>query len=83
MKDSDFIFLLNRLVVYSLSTAMSSVTGSHTMDLFYLLEENFKNLPFDSLITENEHRQVVLFIKLFVATKLEILKNTLEHITRH
>ena len=53
------------------------------MDLLYLLEENFKNLLFDSLITENEHRKVVLFIKLFVATKLEILKNTLEHITRH
>ena len=43
-KDPDFLFLLNRFFVYSLPTAMSSVTGNHTMDLFYLLKENFKNL---------------------------------------
>ena len=49
--DPDFIFLFNRLVTYSLPTAMSSVTGNHTMDLFYLLKENIKNLLFDSLIT--------------------------------
>ena len=49
-KDPDFIFLLNRLVVYSMPTAMSSVTGNHTMDLFHLLEENFKNVLFESLI---------------------------------
>ena len=29
---------------------MSSVTGYHTMDLFYLLKENYKNLLFDWLI---------------------------------
>ena len=45
-----FIFLLNRLAVYSLPTNMSSLTGNHTMDLFYLLKENFKNLLFDLLI---------------------------------
>ena len=50
-KYPDFIFLLNRLVVYSLSTAISSIKGNHTMDLFYLLKENFKNHLFDSLIT--------------------------------
>ena len=38
-KDPDFIFFLNRHV-YSMPTAMSSVTGNHTMDLFYLLKEN-------------------------------------------
>ena len=45
------MFLLNRLVVYSLPTAMSSVAENYTMDLFCLLKENFKNLLFDSLIT--------------------------------
>ena len=34
-----------------LSTAMSSLTGNHTIDLFYLLKENFKNLLFGLLIT--------------------------------
>ena len=51
-KYPDFIFLLNRLFVYSLPTAMSSVAGNRTMDFFYLLKENFKNLLFDSFITE-------------------------------
>ena len=37
--------------VYSLPTAMSSVAGNYTMDSFYLLKENFKNLLFDCLIT--------------------------------
>ena len=45
----DFIFLLNRLVIYSLPTAMSFLIGNHTMDLLYLLKENFK--LFDLLIT--------------------------------
>ena len=30
---------------------MSSLTGNHTMNLFYLLKENFKNLIFNLLIT--------------------------------
>ena len=47
----EFIFLFNRLVVYSLPTAMSSLTGNNTIDLFYLLRENFKNLLFDLSIT--------------------------------
>ena len=34
-----------------LSTAISSVTGNHTMDLLYLLKDNFKNLFFDLLIS--------------------------------
>ena len=36
-KELDFIFLLNRIFVYSLPDAMSSLTGNHTMDLFYVL----------------------------------------------
>ena len=32
-------------------TAMSSITRNNTMDLFYLLKENYKNLLFYSLIT--------------------------------
>ena len=74
----DFIFLLNRLNVYLLPC---SVTGNHTMDLFYLLKENFKNL----LLTLNqgkELREYILFIKLFVVTKMEAPKNSLKHITR-
>ena len=50
-KDFDFIFVLNQLIIYSLPTAMSSVTGNHTINLFYLLKEYFKNLLFDLLIT--------------------------------
>ena len=38
------------IAIYSLPTAMNSVTGNHLSDLFYLLKENFKNLLFDSLI---------------------------------
>ena len=45
------MFLLNRLVLYSLPTAMSSLPGNHTIDSLYLLKENFKNLLFDFLIT--------------------------------
>ena len=45
-----FIFLVNG-PVYSLPTAMSSVGWNYTMDSFYLLKENLKNLLFDSLIT--------------------------------
>ena len=37
------VFLFKRLV-YSLPTAMSSITGNHAIDLFYLLKKNFKNL---------------------------------------
>ena len=46
-----FILLLNRLVVYSLPTAMTSVTRNHMIDFFCLLKGNFKNLLSDSLIT--------------------------------
>ena len=41
---------MNRLVVYSLPIAISSITGNNTMDLLYLLKENFKNLLLDLLI---------------------------------
>ena len=41
-KESDFTFLLNKLVVYSLPSAMSSISGNHTMDLLYLLKDNLK-----------------------------------------
>ena len=46
------IFLLNRVVVCSLRTAMSNLTGNHIMDLLYLLKENFEKLLSDILITE-------------------------------
>ena len=50
-KNPHFIFLLNRIVVYSLPAAMSSITGNHMMDMFYLLKEIFKDLLSDLLIT--------------------------------
>ena len=52
------------------------------MDLFYLLKKNFKNLLLD-LLNRKELREFVLFMKLFVATKVKIRKNTLEPITKH
>ena len=61
---------------------MSSLTGNHTMNLFYLLKKNFKNLLLD-LLNRKELREFVLFMKLFVATKMKIRKNTLEPITKH
>ena len=82
-KDTDFIFLLNWFVVYSLPTAMSSVTGNHTMDLLYLLKENLKNLIFDLLIRGRSFQNLSYLSSLFVVKKMEILKNTLERITRH
>ena len=45
-QELDFILLLNRLAVYLLPTAMSSLTGNYTMVLLYLLKKNFKNLLF-------------------------------------
>ena len=51
-KELDFIFLFNRFVVYSLPATMNFLTGNYTIDLFYLLKENFKNLLSDLLITE-------------------------------
>ena len=50
-KKLHFILLLNRFVVYLLPTAMSSVTVNYTMDLFYLLKENFKNLLLGLIMT--------------------------------
>ena len=81
-KKLDVLFLLNWIAVYSLPTAMSSLTGNHTMDLFYLLKKNLKNLLLD-LLNRKELREFVLFMKLFVATKVKIRKNTLEPITKH
>ena len=49
-KDTDFIFLQNRLV-YSAAPTMSSVAENHAIYLFYLLEEKFKNPLLDSLVT--------------------------------
>ena len=48
--DPDLIFPLNQFF-YWLLTAMRSVTKNHTMDLFCLLKDSFKHLPFDSLMT--------------------------------
>ena len=45
------MFFLNRLVLCLLPTAMSFLIGNHTMDMFYLSKENFKNLLFYLLIT--------------------------------
>ena len=78
-KDQGFIFLLSRLVVYSWPTAMSVITGNNTLDLFYLLKRNFKNLLFDSLFMQRSFEN----LQLFVVTKMEIPKNTLKRIMRH
>ena len=43
---------MNRLVDYSLRTALSFLTGNNTLDLLYQLKENFKKLLSDILITE-------------------------------
>ena len=51
---------------------MSSLTENHTMDLLYLLKQNFK----PNYLTI-QLRQFVLFIKLFLITKMKILKNTI------
>ena len=53
------LYSLNWLLVYSLPTVMSFVTGNHTM--FFPLKENLKNL-FDSLSTGSSFENV-LFIK--------------------
>ena len=59
-KDPDFIFILNGLV-YSMPTAMSSVTGNQTTDLFYLLKENLfvKNLLFNLLIMARSFKNLL------------------------
>ena len=49
---------MNRAVVYSLRTAMSNLTGNHTMDLLYLLKKNFKKLLSDILITERSFKNL-------------------------
>ena len=48
---------MNRLDVYSLPTVMSSLTGNHTMDLFYLLTYVLINL----LITEGASRICLIY----------------------
>ena len=80
-QELDFILLLNRLAVYLMPTAMTSLTGNYTMILLYLLKKNFKNPLFYLLIFEGASK--ICLIKLFVITKMKILKNTLECITRH
>ena len=45
------MFFLNRLVLCLLPTTMSFLIGNHTMDVLYLLKENFKNLLLYLLIT--------------------------------
>ena len=49
-RNPDFVLLLNRLVFYLMSAAMSSMTWDHAMDLLQLLKKNFKNLFFGSLM---------------------------------
>ena len=50
-QETRYIFFVNRLVVYSFPTAVNSLTGDHTINFFYLLKMNFRNLLFDLLIT--------------------------------
>ena len=52
---------MNRLIVYTLPTAMSFLTGNHTMDLLHLLKENFKNLLFGFLITKSSSRICLIY----------------------
>ena len=57
-KHPDVIFLLNQLVVYLPSTAMSSQIRNHMMDLLYLLKEDFKKPLFNSLITGMSYKNL-------------------------
>ena len=54
------------------------------MDLLYLLKNNFNLKSPVWLINHwKKLQEFALFIKLFVITKMKILKNTLERFTRH
>ena len=55
------MFHLNHLVAYSLRTAISSLAGNHTMDLLYLLKDNFKNLLFNLLITGRSFEKCLIY----------------------
>ena len=50
---------MNRPVVYSFPTGMSSLTVNHSMDLLYLLKENFKYLLMDLLITGSSFENLI------------------------
>ena len=69
-QETRYIFFVNRLVVYSFPTAVNSLTGDHTINFFYLLKMNFRNLLFDSFNHETYFREFDLFIKLFVVKSL-------------
>ena len=53
---------------------MRTVTGNHAKDFSCLFTENFNHAK--------KLQEFVLFIKLFVLTKMEIPQNMLERITR-
>ena len=72
-KDPDLTFLLNRFV-YSLVTAMSSVTGNHTMDLFYLLKESDKNLLYGSLISGRSYESLPYLASCFLSQRWRFQK---------
>ena len=50
---------MNRPVVYSFPTGMSSLTVNHSIDLLYLLKENFKYLLMDLLITGSSFENLI------------------------
>ena len=56
-----FYIPLESTCCYLLRTTMSSLTGNHTMDLFYLLKESFKNLLFDLLAREGALRICLIY----------------------
>ena len=60
---------------------MSFEIETHTMDLYYLLKESFKNLLFEYLITGRSFENMPYLSNVLVVTKIEIPKNTLECIT--
>ena len=60
------LYSLNWLLVYSLPTVMSFVTGNHTM--FFPLKENLKNL-FDSLSTGSSFENLSYLSKVFPCLK--------------
>ena len=55
------MFHLNRLVVYSLPTAMSSLTGNHAMDLLYLLKRTLRSSYLTHQLLEGASRNCLIY----------------------
>ena len=60
---------------------MSSLTGNYTMDLLYLLKENFKNSLFDLLITGKSFENLCYLSSCSISQSWR-LSRTLQRITR-